>query len=409
MFIARYLRGEAVSSVALFVVVAAVFAGALYRAPDVFAAQTAVTSITFKAPVANATREATVEPRTIDGVAYVPVNAVLQQFGGGATVLAERVELDFLGKSAWVRLDNNSVNASLKEFQLSHNILRDNRDILMALADVVSFFEDAFGARVSFEAPAAEKPQESISEPEAVVMEDLSLPDASEQVPLADIDSLSTRQQTSDTRVDQITVVAIDAGHGGTDPGCQSSAIQEKDLTLAIAQQVASLLQASFEGRAILTRSQDASPSLQVRARLANAQNADLMISVHAGASMSPSAHGFELFVPPDARLSAALGNPEVQARGAAKHAPESAAIAEVLARKLAEATGAVNRGIRVTPCRLFDEVNRACLVVEVGSLTNREEATKLADQAYQTKIAEAIADAVRTCAGRVSENGATP
>jgi len=178
LFIARYLRGEAVSSVALFVVVAAVFAGALYRAPDVFAAQTAVTSITFKAPVANATREATVEPRTIDGVAYVPVNAVLQQFGGGATVLAERVELDFLGKSAWVRLDNNSVNASLKEFQLSHNILRDNRDILMALADVVSFFEDAFGARVSFEAPAAEKPQESISEPEAVVMEDLSLPDA---------------------------------------------------------------------------------------------------------------------------------------------------------------------------------------------------------------------------------------
>jgi N-acetylmuramoyl-L-alanine amidase len=409
LFAPRFFRTSKASSVLLFLCTGALLVTVYEGIPEVFAADAEGVNVTFKTSIADEARAASVELRKISDVAYVAINDVLHQFGGGSKILPGRAELDFLGRSAWVRLNGKSVNASLKQFQVRHDILREDADILMALADVVPFFKDAFGVDVSQEVGLIQRPKEEIREPETVVMEDLTFPETAEAPPLADLDPINMEQGTEHGERRRIEVIVIDAGHGGTDQGCQSAAIVEKDLTLAIARRTARVLQASYDGRVVLTRAQDSNPSLEARARLANAQDGDLIMSIHAGAGFSPSAQGFEIFVPPDARLSAALGEPEPGAKGARMHAAQSGDIAAIVAGKFAEATGATNRGIRVAPCRLFDEVDMASLLVEVGCLTNYAEAPKLAEEAYQMKIAQALADGVLEYAGGLSGNGATP
>lgn len=408
MFSVRLFSDRLERGFRLFFCVSVVFL-ILYHSSHAVTADGAGANVTFKVSVADESRAATVELRKVGDVAYVAINAVLHQFGGGSNILPGRAELDFLGRSAWVRLGGKSVNASLNQFQVRHDIIGADGGVLMALADVVPFFKNAFGVDVRQEVGGSESPRDRIREPETVVMEDLALPDMAEETPLADLDPIESDPRTERHQRERIDMIVIDAGHGGTDQGCQSAAIVEKDLTLAIARRMARVLQASFEGRIMLTRSQDLNPSVEARARLANAQNADLFISIHAGASFAASAQGFEVFVPPDARLDAALGRSDTEAKGARLYAAESSEIAEVVARKLVEASGAGNRGTRVAPCRLFDEVDMPCIVVEVGCLTNYTEAPKLAEEAYQMKLAQGLADAVLEYAGGGSANGAAP
>ncbi len=91
--------------------------------------------------------------------------------------------------------------------------------------------------------------------------------------------------------------VALDAGHGGTDPGAIGpSGIQEKDVTLAIAHKIAPVL--AKEGIAVLfTRDDDRFVALEERTARANASGADLFISIHCNAAENRTRHGVETYV----------------------------------------------------------------------------------------------------------------
>ena len=88
----------------------------------------------------------------------------------------------------------------------------------------------------------------------------------------------------------------IDPGHGGYDPGTQSSAgVAEKDLAL----QIATRLKAALEARGIraeLTRSTDVFISLAERTRIANSAGADLFVSIHLNSSPNPDTTGIEVY-----------------------------------------------------------------------------------------------------------------
>lgn len=298
--------------------------------------------------------------------------------------------------------------ASLSLSQLSHGVLRASTDARPAFPDAVF---DGDGRRVLV---AAAPDDARLQEPETVDMEDLTLPaprtGVPEEVPLEELPPLPPAPKAPAEPGAGINTIVIDAGHGGSDPGCTNPAILEKDFTLAVARHTVRLLEGSFGGRVVLTRTQDANPTLDVRARLAKAQKADLLISIHAGASISPSSQGFELFVPPPAHLDTGIDAPtRPKASGARRYAAQSAEIAGVLARELANATGAINRGVRAAPCRIFDAVSFPCIVIEAGSLTNYAEAPKLADESYQLKIAQGLADGIRACAAGAARDGGAP
>ena len=93
-------------------------------------------------------------------------------------------------------------------------------------------------------------------------------------------------------------VIAIDAGHGGKDPGAHGPhGILEKNVTLAIARKLAILVDRQPGMRAVLTRDSDVYVGLKERFEIARHANADLFVSIHCDASRDPGAYGATVYV----------------------------------------------------------------------------------------------------------------
>ncbi len=100
-----------------------------------------------------------------------------------------------------------------------------------------------------------------------------------------------------DIDMSTIKTVVIDAGHGGKDPGCHGSFANEKDVCLSIALKLGDLIKKNYPKiKVIYTRDKDVFVELDERAKIANKNNADLFICIHANAA-SESAYGSETYV----------------------------------------------------------------------------------------------------------------
>ncbi len=97
---------------------------------------------------------------------------------------------------------------------------------------------------------------------------------------------------------DKDIVVAIDAGHGGEDPGALGpSGVREKDVALQIARRLKALLDQEPGMRAVLVRDGDYFLPLRKRRQLAQQHRADLFISIHADAFKERSVHGSSVYI----------------------------------------------------------------------------------------------------------------
>ena len=95
-----------------------------------------------------------------------------------------------------------------------------------------------------------------------------------------------------------LETVVIDAGHGGKDPGTMVGNFREKDIVLAIALRVGNLIREKIPGvKVIFTRNTDNFVPLFERSVIANKNNADLFISIHANFCATPSIKGTETYV----------------------------------------------------------------------------------------------------------------
>lgn len=98
-------------------------------------------------------------------------------------------------------------------------------------------------------------------------------------------------------RIDRLIVVAIDPGHGGEDPGASGpSGLHEKDVVLKIATQLRDRINTLPNMRAMLTRDSDFFVPLHERVRKAQRVQADLFVSIHADAFITPQARGASVF-----------------------------------------------------------------------------------------------------------------
>ncbi len=98
-------------------------------------------------------------------------------------------------------------------------------------------------------------------------------------------------------RIDRLVVVAIDPGHGGEDPGAVGpSGLREKDVVLAVALQLRDRINTLPNMRAMLTRDADFFVPLQERVHKARRVQADLFVSIHADAFLTPQARGASVF-----------------------------------------------------------------------------------------------------------------
>ena len=105
-------------------------------------------------------------------------------------------------------------------------------------------------------------------------------------------------QKPAVTLGEKLITIAVDAGHGGEDPGAIGLAgTREKDVSLAMARRLAALIDAQPGMRAVLTRSGDYSVGLQRRVEVAREYQADLFVSIHANAFRKRELRGSSVYV----------------------------------------------------------------------------------------------------------------
>jgi N-acetylmuramoyl-L-alanine amidase len=121
---------------------------------------------------------------------------------------------------------------------------------------------------------------------------------AAAEAEVADPGPRSVRAPHAPTAAGRDIVVAVDAGHGGVDPGAIGhGGAREKDVTLAIATRLAERIDREPGMRAVLTRRTDEFVVLRDRIRRARAAKADMFISVHADAARNREANGASVYV----------------------------------------------------------------------------------------------------------------
>ena len=209
--------------------------------------------------------------------------------------------------------------------------------------------------------------------------------------------------------------VVIDAGHGGDDDGVRGrNGAIEKTVTLAVARQLQTLLETRLGIQVILTRSSDRSALVDQRTAVANNNKADLFLSLHAGGALTAAVSGAQVFHARlgregQAALRAAGGDVAIPVLGGgsraievvpwdlaqAPHVDASAVLAAMVEEALAGRVRMAPRARRDAPLRLLMGANMPAVLVELGYLTNPDDATQLQSTAHHAALAEGLFDAV--------------
>ena len=194
---------------------------------------------------------------------------------------------------------------------------------------------------------------------------------------------------------DGTIVVALDPGHGGTDPGATSNGLNEADVNWKIAQACKAELEKYQNVRVYMTRTQNELPGLIERVRRAAEQGATVFVSIHIN-SATPSAHGAEVWYPNDSSY-----NKDAHTTG------------KELSQKILNeltALGLSDRGIKTKDTQTNSKYPDGSvrdyytvianarergipgIIVEHAFISNPEENKKLADDAFLRQLGQADA-----------------
>jgi N-acetylmuramoyl-L-alanine amidase len=228
---------------------------------------------------------------------------------------------------------------------------------------------------------------------------------------------VATRSKTA-----RAFMVVLDPGHGGEDPGAIGrKGTREKDVVLAIARKLKSRFDGLPNYRVALTRDADFFVPLGQRVQRARHWRADLLVSIHADAFVTPQAHGSSVFALSESGATSSA------ARWLANRENEADLIGGInlntkdsfLARTLLDLsqTAQINDSLKLGRLVLgeLSEINRLhkpnveqagfavlkapdipSILVETAFISNPEEERKLRDAAYQHKFADAIAEGIQ-------------
>jgi len=213
-------------------------------------------------------------------------------------------------------------------------------------------------------------------------------------------------------------VIAVDAGHGGEDPGALGKKLKakEKDITLQIARRLKKLIDAEPGMRAVLTRKGDYYVGLRKRMKIARREHADFFVSIHADAFHNKKARGASVFVLSNrgasseaARWLAAKENAADMVGGVSLDDKDDV-LASVLLDLAQTGTLAASMRAARTVHREMGRIGKLhgnkvqnagfmvlkspdipSMLVETGFISNPQEERKLTSVSFQKKIARAI------------------
>lgn len=213
--------------------------------------------------------------------------------------------------------------------------------------------------------------------------------------------------------------IVLDPGHGGKDKGASSpNHIHEKDITLALAKELQKILQDETGCEVILTRTRDRYLSLEERTAIANAQKADLFISIHINAHEDRSLGGIETYFlnlsndKESARVAAienATSTKKISDLETILHdlmlntkIKESSRLAgevqsKVVGRLRTQYEGLRDLGTKQAPFYVLVGAEMPSVLIEAAFITNPKEEQLLKDKQFQENLAKAIASGIES------------
>jgi N-acetylmuramoyl-L-alanine amidase len=217
----------------------------------------------------------------------------------------------------------------------------------------------------------------------------------------------------------KIGKIVVDAGHGGHDTGTIGpNGLQEKDLVLDVALKLGKLLENKLGAEVVYTRDDDTFIPLETRTAIANKEQADLFISIHANSSSDQAARGIETYY---LNFTSSRDALEVAAR---ENAVSEKSIHELqdlvkkiaLKEKIEEShefaadvqkslyaglnarnPGLRNRGVKKAPFIVLIGANMPSILAEISFVSNPQDEKKLKTSDYRQRIAESLYKGVST------------
>ena len=231
----------------------------------------------------------------------------------------------------------------------------------------------------------------------------------------------TAHSKRNSTSVDRLIVVAIDPGHGGEDPGAIGpTGLREKDVVLQVALQLRDRLNALPGMRAMLTRDADFFVPLQDRVRKARRVQADLFVSIHADAFMTPTARGASVFALSQGGASSSAARWMASKENAADlvggvNLAKDPALASALLDMSTTAqikdslrlggevlgqigkVGKLHKGsVEQAGFAVLKAPDVPSILVETAFISNPEEEAKLRSPVYQEKLVEALTSGIQ-------------
>lgn len=235
----------------------------------------------------------------------------------------------------------------------------------------------------------------------------------------------------------KIDVIVIDAGHGGRHYGAVGQKnIREKDISLAIAKELAKLIRKDKQFQVIMTRDKDKTVTLEERAKIANESSCDLFISIHANASPKKHVRGWNVFflaqaMNDSARAVAQFENSsflkDQEPESSLESTPmidfndpilgiinemimtefqtESHDFAVMVDREFRKQLKIPARGVDQAGFFVLNKVYAPSVLLEAGFITNKKEEKILNSKKYQKEVAKAVYKAIKRFKSKYESN----
>ena len=221
----------------------------------------------------------------------------------------------------------------------------------------------------------------------------------------------------ADNKRSKDVVIAIDAGHGGDDPGATGpNGLREKDVTLKIARNLANLINQEYGMKAVLIREGDYFLSLRKRIGKARRHKADLFISIHADAFKDPKVRGSSVYILSNRGASSEAAKWLAERENAADliggvslddkddvlasvlldlsqtaSLEASIGVADRVLSGLKKLGKTHKKHVQSAGFAVLKSPDIPSILVEMAYISNPEEERKLKGKAYQTKLAKAM------------------
>ncbi|MEE9336401.1 MAG: N-acetylmuramoyl-L-alanine amidase [Granulosicoccaceae bacterium] len=207
-------------------------------------------------------------------------------------------------------------------------------------------------------------------------------------------------------------VIAIDAGHGGSDPGSEAlNGLIEKELTLDIAQRASAFLSELDNVKVVLTRDEDRGMSRWSRVNKVKRSNADVVVSLHFNHLPQTDINLVETYyagqqniMESQAKQLEEQGKPPAVKMKSSKQynfTKQSARLANIMQSRVynevrMDNPQAADAGVKQDTLFILTRSFTPGVLIELSCLSNKIEAARLTDEAYRARIAASLADGIR-------------